>query len=163
MSGLQEISVQQNAIQSKLDIILSELSNNGGKTVKDLVNSVKDAVVRVESRQQAILDSSDTSHGMFEVDIDGNIRWVNKKLCYILSKTVNDLTGRGWYNFVTSEQKQYVIAEFQDCIEQSREFILEFDMIIERNKSKRVQWHTTKMLNPQGAIMGYFGNVIEVK
>lgn len=156
MVGVLDITEKQNVIDKKLDRILGELSFNGGKSTKDFIKRVGESMIRVESRQQALFNSPENKQGLFECDKNGMIVWINRQLCYLLGKTPQDLTGTGWFNFISKSQKQAVTDEWEICMSEGRDFIMDLDMVV-GNTNKPITIQTTRMTNEANEIIGWFG------
>lgn len=163
MIGLRAIKEKQNIIESKIDKILNELTHNGGHSTKDFIKTVGDTVVRVESRQQAMLDNIIADgRCVFECTIFGDFQWVSKQLCYLLGRTKDELMGKGWLNCISIQYRSRVTNEFDISIDQSREFELDFEMIRRDGTSFMATMRTTKMSDHKGTLLAYFG-VISIR
>lgn len=163
MVGLRGIIEKQAVIESKIDKVLGELTHNGGSSTKDVVKAVSESMIRLESRQQAMLDSLQHENGMFECTLDGRFIWTNKKLCYMLGRTKDDLMGRNWLNSVSYDYREAVRDEFDDCLNESRDFHLEFQMTRSDYQNLKVMMKTTKMIDHRGNILGYFGTITDAE
>jgi PAS domain S-box-containing protein len=161
IAGTALLHERQKSIESKLDKIIYELTINGGNSTKDVIKSVRDAVVRVESRQQALLDTIDGHEGLFECNLSGEWIWVNKKLCYLLGVTKEDLLGYGFINYIKQEYRENVREEYLACIEENREFLLEFPVIRAGANELMITMKTNKMVDRKGVLIGYFGNIFQ--
>jgi PAS domain S-box-containing protein len=162
MVGYRGIIERQDVLESKIDRILNELTHNGGHSTKDVVRAVSESVIRLESRQQAMLDAMSHGQGMFECTVFGEFLWTNKTLCYILQKPSQDLIGKGWIGSVAYRHREGVIDEFDDCLDQQREFHLKFNMVRQDGKEIYVEMKTTKMADHSGKQMGYFGTIVNL-
>lgn len=160
MIGYKRIIDRQEVLEGKIDRILGELTHNGGHSTKDVVKAVSESVARLESRQQAMLDAMPHGQGMFECTLFGEFLWTNKNLCYMLGKTREDLLGKGWIGCVSYKHRESVIEEFDLCIDQQREFHLEFHMVRHDGTEIPVEMKTNKMTDYKGGQMGYFGTIV---
>ena len=138
MVRFQEVQEKQNIIEGKLDKILHELTFNGGGSTKDFIKHVQEAIIRVESRQQALLDMPNMQDGLFECDKDGSVIWTNKVLSIMLGKTPDDLVGSGWYNSIDRTEKYDVIEEWEKCMCQKRDFIMDINMEVANCQYKKI-------------------------
>jgi PAS domain S-box-containing protein len=163
MIGYRSIIERQDVMESKIDKILGELTHNGGHSTKDVVKAVSESIVRLESRQQAMLDAMSHGQGMFECTLFGDFLWTNKTLCYMLGKTREDLLGKGWVSCVSYKHRESVMNEFDECLDQQREFHLQFDMVHQDGTEIPIEMKTTKMNDHQGRQMGFFGTIITVE
>lgn len=161
--GFKGIMDRQEVLENKIDRILGELTHNGGHSTKDVVKAVSESLVRLEGRQQAMLDAMSNGHGMFECTLFGEFLWTNKDLCYLLGRTKEDLLGKGWVNSVSYKHRYSVIDEFDEALDQQREFHLQFDMVRQDGSEMRVEMKTTKMVDHQGKQLGFFGTIHEIE
>lgn len=163
MIGYRSIIERQNSMDAKIDRILGELTHNGGSSTKDVVKAVSESMIRLESRQQAMLDSMSEKQGMFECTLFGEFLWINKTLCYMLGRTKEDLLGNGWVGSVDYKHRSSVKDEFDECLDQQREFHLKFDMVRQDGTVIPVEMKTTKMQDHKGRQIGFFGTIHKVE
>lgn len=161
--GYKGIIERQAVLESKIDRILAELTHNGGHSTKDVVKAVSESMVRLEGRQQAMLDAMSNGQGMFECTLFGEFLWINKDLCYLLGRTKEDLLGKGWVNSVSHKHRYSVIDEFDEALDQQREFHLKFDMVRQDGLEMPVEMKTTKMIDHQGRHLGFFGTILQLE
>lgn len=163
MAGTHQIQDRQVKIEEKLDLIIKELSYNGGGSTKDFLKDVQSAIIRVESRQQALLDMPDRQDGLFECNKQGDLVWTNKSLCIMLGKTPDDLLGTGWYNSIHRNEKFDVIEEWESCMSQKRDFIMDVKFQVSSTQQKTLGVRTSKMVNNENEIIGWFGSLNEIE
>ena len=163
MMAFTHIIERQNVLETKIDRILGELTHNGGHSTKDVVKAVSESVIRLESRQQAMLDAISSSQGMFECTLFGDFLWVSRNLCYMLGKTKEDLLGKAWVGSVSYKHRQKVMDEWNECLDQQREFMFHFDMTKADGEYLKVEMKTTKIVDYTGKQIGFFGTISEVE
>ena len=101
--------------------------------------------------------------GLFECDKDGSVIWTNKVLSIMLGKTPDDLVGSGWYNSIDRTEKYDVIEEWEKCMCQKRDFIMDINMEVANCQYKSMSVRTSKMVNNNDEIIGWFGSISEAE
>jgi PAS domain S-box-containing protein len=143
-------------IQQKLDSLVAELRPNGGKSLRDLVEKINENTTYNREYVRASLDND--FQMIYETDSIGEYVWVNNTYGRYTGKQEHDLMGYGWINTVCSEDRQRVRTEWESCIEEHRDFNLDYSVIaMDGNKI-----NVTSQARPikiTGAIKGYYGTI----
>lgn len=97
--------------------IKSELTTNGGSSIKDTVNRIDRRQVMIDKRSKAIFYN--IKDAILEVDENGNILWANESF-HKLFNTKN-LTGLDWISIIDEPKRQEFLEELISCSNTTRE------------------------------------------
>lgn len=151
--------------QSELLQIKSELTLNGGKSTKDIVLQLhKDlqvsglSLARLQGLVQAILSAS--KDGVWLADETGGFLWVNGWFAENIGWMPHEMEGFGWKNTVHPDCRQEVFLEWDTCLREHREFIMEFAYTTKNGEKVAVAVRCTPMKHNTGnVIIGHVGFV----
>lgn len=141
-------------IVSKLDKLISEVSPNGGGSMRDAINRIEANQITIEERVKILLlDSSDM---IWESDVAGNWIWANQTLLNKIDANLSDVAGHGWIVAVPELQRERVVREWERAIADKREFRLDFSFQNPNNIETKV---TAKAwpLRRGGKLYGWIG------
>ena len=142
MFGIGDIKTDIGALSEQVRFVVDELRPNGGASIRDSLNRIEIRQVLQEQRQKAIL--SDMSVGVFETDMDGEFVWVNRKYLRMTGRTPSEVKGSGWINTVAERDRERVKTEWDDAMEENREFESRFLLITPDDDRIEVQVRTYK-------------------
>lgn len=97
--------------------IKSELTTNGGSSIKDAINRIESRQIIVDHRTKAIFYNFDEP--LFEIDNEGNMLWSNEKFKSLCDN--EDFKGLDWILLVDEPKRQEFIEELKSCSKQNRE------------------------------------------
>lgn len=117
-------------ITESLDVIKKEVVTNGGKSLKDVVNSLKDTCERIEITQKVLEQRSKLAlnyhnEALFETDRRGNLVWTNEKFYQLTGENHTNLEGLNWINYVQEGDRDKFQQELKSCLETCRKFEIE--------------------------------------
>lgn len=117
-------------LMKSVEKIKSEVTTNGGKSIKDSVDSLKKICESISRRQEVIDQRTRASlhyldAGLFETDETGKLIWTNEAFHKITGETQSDVEGYDWVSFIDEDDREQVINEFASCIQMSRKFYIE--------------------------------------
>jgi PAS domain S-box-containing protein len=138
-------------------LVRSELTTNGGASLKDAVLRMESTIALTEQRHIAlVIDSPDAK---FEADVNGDTRWVNRTYCRLTGQLPEQLTGSGWVNTVAPRDRDRVADEWECAVTEGREFSTAY--LIERPDGERVhvRCRTYVMRDCRGSVIGYSGTL----
>jgi PAS domain S-box-containing protein len=123
------ITKDNTEIKSYLETIKKEVTTNGGKSIKDAINSLKITCERMEIVQKIIEQRSKSSlhyndNALFETDENGHLVWLNEKFYELTGKSQSDMEGYDWISYIRSEERDRFLLEFGSCLKMCRK--LEF-------------------------------------
>lgn len=135
-----------------------ELTPNGGGSMKDQVASFGKSVSRLEGLLLATLSVSE--NGVWLADEDGRWQWVNGWFAEHVGWMPHEMHGAGWKNVVAPDDRDRVFAEWDACIAESRDFIMELSYVTKRGEGIQVQAKCAPIRsNSTRKIVGYVGFV----
>ena len=143
--------------------IKSEIVTNGGKSIKDTVNGLKDTCGNIEKRQRVIDQRTRASlhyldAGLFETDKTGKLIWTNEAFYKITGQTQSDMEGYDWLSFIHEEDRKRIIQEFLSCLDMSRKFYVETKTV--GDKPIMLAGYAYKLGEDQNG--GYLINIIQL-
>ena len=155
MFGVGDIKKDLGVLTASVNLVVTELSPNGGASIRDSLNRIELRQVLQEQRQKAIL--SDMSVGVFETDDEGEFTWVNRKYLRMTGRAPDEVKGSGWINTVAHRDRGRIALAWKKAINEGREFEEEFMMITPDNDRVQVQARTYKMSDKEHGELGFVG------
>jgi PAS domain S-box-containing protein len=147
-------------IKESLDSIASQLTNNGG-------TSLKDAVDRIESKQDFMTAHMRTSlhansKAIFETDREGGIIYVNKAYMRLTGFSGSEVNDMGWVNIIHHEDRSAVVRKWKNAVESRRDF--DEYLRIEKPGGERFDAHAMAYVirNHDGRMLGHIGELLTV-
>lgn len=143
----------------KLDEIHAQLTTNGGSTLRDSIDRIEKKVAfNTEYIRQ--VDRS-PSRAVFHTNALGDYEWVNRTYQNLVDKDAVDLLDQGWITCIAPEDRSLVVKEWEEAIEDQRDFELEYNII--NSSGVRVLVHCiAKLIKSEGRVFGYMG-IITIK
>jgi PAS domain S-box-containing protein len=120
------IDKHDDVVQS-IATIESEITCNGGASLKDAVVNLNDTCGRIESRQKIIEQRTKaslhySSTALFETDQKGRLVWTNEPFYLMTGQTLTDIKGYDWITYVHEDEREDFLQEFESCLEMNRKF-----------------------------------------
>ena len=114
-------------LAESVDAIRTEITTNGGGSLKDVVCKLGDTCNRMEQRQQVIEQRTKAalhySHSaLFETDSLGRVVWSNEPFYDMTGQSLDDIKGYDWLTYVHESEREDCFSEFQSCLEMNRKF-----------------------------------------
>lgn len=167
MSGVTGLKNEVNKIHDlikdgnkKMEVIISEFSPNGGHNTTDKLNTIISNQSRTEARFSALLSESNVC--LFETNDKGEITSVNTKFCRLTGRNTDELMGNGWFNIILYNERDAIVQEWENCIEEKRSLETEFTLVTTSFHKIRVQLKLKKMGVATPNSYGYFGSINEI-
>jgi len=114
-------------LPQKIDAIYKEIRPNGGGSMKDAVGKLQQSVAKIEKRQ--IAEYMNSAFPCLETDDKGDITWVNRSYLRMLNTTFEEVQGKGWKNFVHPKDRERIFKEWQEAVDDKREYRTTFSFI----------------------------------
>lgn len=148
LKPIAKIVEDNNEIRNTLETIKKEVTTNGGKSIKDTINSLKNTCENIEVTQKIIEQRGKSSlhynnYALFETDKEGHLVWVNEKFHEITGKTQSDLEGYDWISYIKSDERNGFLEEFSSCLRMCRK--LEFITFNENNEKIKLVGYPYKV------------------
>ena len=121
---------KQLALQKSVEAIKSEVTPNGGGSIKDLVLKLGRICERIEIRQKVIDQRSKAAlhyqqRILFETDAEGNLVWSNESFYQNTVKHGDISSGLDWITVIHDERRDEFLKEFNSCLEMGRRIDIE--------------------------------------
>ncbi|WP_413163251.1 PAS domain S-box protein [Capilliphycus salinus ALCB114379] len=127
--------------------------------VTDEIEAQK-ALRESEQRYQTLAETSPV--GIFHTDNQGNCLYVNKRCCEISGTDPSTSLGRGWIKTIYWEDRERVVQEWYNTVQQGKIFRSEYRMEYLRGKVCWVLGQAIAQKNDKGEIIGYVGTVTDI-
>jgi len=125
-----------------------ELTNNGGGSMRDIVMRTEVRVAAVEARSRAIL--SQLHIPFWESDAEGNCVFSSRELAVLTGWSPDDTLGRRWLSTIHPDCREAVMDEWDACIRDSREFVMDYAFVSPRGDRIEVHAEANSMRDPKG-------------
>jgi len=145
-----------------INSLKNEFSKNGGKSIKDQINRINDAVSLAELRSKMIANNLITT-GAYECAPNGECTWVNKALCDMFGLTFEDCLGSGWLSGVLGDDRAYVWKQWNESIALDIPYEAEYT-VMNHNTKKRFRVRTTAVAHKSidGKVLGFYGTIVRL-
>jgi PAS domain-containing protein len=123
-----------NSMDETMRQVLHEVRPNGGSSLRDAVNTTRDTAKRTEVALTLFINSTRAQwdgmgmFGVFECDANGNHVYTNATYQKWTNRSDKELGGTGWINAIVFADRDMVRREWESCIEDMREFVLNYRM-----------------------------------
>mgnify|MGYP003144613148 FL=1 len=117
-------------IKKSIDIIKGEVTPNGGGSLKDAVNSLKQTCKNIETTQKVLDQRSKASlhyhdRALFEVDKLGGMKWFNERFELLTEDNGTPTEGFDWVSIVDESEREDFVKEVTSCLEMCRKIDIE--------------------------------------
>lgn len=140
-----------------LEKISKDFKPNGGNSLRDVVDRIERNLFLFEQKYRAIVEFQDI--GVFETDKDGRYTWVSDKWLEITNQSWVDASNNGWIAQVSSEDRDKVWHEWENAIEQARQFSMRYKVHDVPMGIKNVCSFAIPVKDKEGKLIGYLGKV----
>ena len=145
-----------------------EVSNNGGPSLKDLIQKNTEETIEIGAQVKIINRRSRAAmaispHANFEADLNGNWVWANKALYRLFKATGDEVKGWAWLQYVDDNDRDRVEGRWKTCVLRGEDMDASFTITRqEGNHFDRVLVHSYVhvMKDEHDKVLGYFGMFI---
>jgi PAS domain S-box-containing protein len=114
-------------LADSVETIKTEITINGGGSLKDVVCKLGETCSRMEVTQKIIEQRTKASlhynhSALFETDSLGRVVWSNEPFYDLTGQSLDDIKGYDWLTYVHEEERDECFAEFQSCLKMNRKF-----------------------------------------
>jgi len=125
-------------LSESVNTIKSEITANGGGSLKDVVCELSGACSRIEHGQRIIEQRTRAalhynSTALFETDSTGKVIWTNEPFYELTGQHLSDVKDYDWLTYVHEEEREELFMEFQSCLDMSRKFQKEMRTCDDKN------------------------------
>ncbi len=115
----------QEDLKKSIETIKSEVTPNGGGSMKDAINCLRTTCGNIEKTQKVLDQRSKASlhyhdRALFEVDSFGRMSWFNEKFEKLTMDSDSPREGFDWVNIVDEDKREEFVKEVTSCIEMCR-------------------------------------------
>lgn len=147
-------------IYTDIEKILTELSPNGGKSMKDAIHRIEKILVTYNYKTTTLLEYLNI--GFWECDNYGNCIFVNRALRKITGYDLNQFLNKNWMGIISEEDRERVSEEWEDCIQQQRSTSLSCSIVDCNGKVIPVYIESIVLRTESHEVLGYIGTVIPI-
>jgi hypothetical protein len=120
----------QEEVKESIKVIKAEVTPNGGKSLKDTVNSLKKVCDRIDIRQKVLDQRSKAAlhyneSPLFETDVKGRLTWCNEAFLEATSDNGSCREGFDWLTVIEDDRRDYFLTEFNSCLKMCRKIDIE--------------------------------------
>jgi PAS domain S-box-containing protein len=144
-------------MSNKIDKIFTEITPNGGTSIKDKVDKIDKDLVLVRERQRALM--ADDKDAMFETDLNGNCNWVNRTYTRLVQRNPSELMGHGWVNAIAQEDRDAIVQGWYKSVKEDREFTGDFKFLTPEGTLIPCQIRSYRMADSHGRAIAYQGRI----
>lgn len=147
------------SVFKKIDHIYAEVKPNGGGSIKDSISRLEMATLTSQYRYRILAEEMRVCS--FETDKDGQFTWVSKDWQVLTGLTTEEAQGNGWINSICQSDRQRVFLEWEDALDQKRDFVVEFS--VNQIHPVRVKAQAMLYRNNKNEPVGMIGRLIRVE
>lgn len=112
-------------VKGAIKVIKTELTPNGGSSLKDIVSELKKTCHRIEIRQRLSDQRSKAAlhysiDSLFEINSSGALCWSNDSFAQMFQDLGDIFDGHDWITIVHDDCREDFLKEFKSCLEMSR-------------------------------------------
>jgi PAS domain S-box-containing protein len=148
-------------LSQSMGVIMRELLPNGGRSMRDVVNRIEESNIAQDLRMKALF--SNHSDATVEFDWEGKLIWANRTYMRLVGRDLGDLAGYGWLNSIYYEDRERVKGEWDEAIDQGRDWETSFRRVRSDGDVIKVAIKATAMRNPAGKVVGFMATVVADK
>jgi len=121
-------------VKKSIETIKSEVMPNGGTSIKDTINCLKDTCQRIEITQKVLDQRSKaalhyTGRPLFETDKVGRVTWSNESFQELTKEHGKFSEGLDWICIIDEEEREEFLKEFSSCLEMCRRVDIETESV----------------------------------
>lgn len=159
--------VAANSTMNKVSFLEKELRPNGGSSIRDAINAIKqkvyenDFLLKKNDSKQNILFNVIGSKGLafFETDAHGECVSITPKYCELTNLTEEEVLGNNWILAIHPEDRDHVMAEWNSCISMKRVFDMKYRYLSHKNGMVTIVHSHATPIKVEGEPIGFLGYV----
>lgn len=154
------ISITEDLTSLKTEVskISNEFKANGGKSLKDQINSLETSAKTILYRQRWILDNR--QEPIFETDEKGDFTWVNDAFVRLTDRPFRDLKNKNWINCLKEETRSEITECWNLAIQNKRNF--EHILFVVDSKNRIFSTKCVAVHQEDGNYIGSFMDVEKI-
>lgn len=121
-------------IAMALQAVQAELQPNAGSSLRDAVNSTRDAVIRIEGETRVVratqraMSSASPEAALVEFGADGTCEWANQQWLTLAGQEPAGAAGWGWLNAIHQNEREAIREEWMTALDQQSQFVATFTL-----------------------------------
>jgi PAS domain S-box-containing protein len=128
---------------------------------EEIRKKAEDAIYESEKKYQTLTEVSPV--GIYRTDVFGNTTFVNSRWCKISGLTYDECIGLGWQNAIHPEDRESIIKEFDQALEdQAKVNLSEYRFLRPDGSTSWVIDQAIPERNVTNEIVGYIGTVTDI-
>jgi PAS domain S-box-containing protein len=131
-------------------------------TVMEITERKQAEIALSQAEQRFRIVATQAPVGIFQTDSAGRCLFVNQVWCEIAGAAPDEALGDGWQRFVHPEDRQRVVAEWQEATQQRRNQSTEFRFLNRTTGARWVMASAAPILDATGVVNGYVGTIVDV-
>jgi PAS domain S-box-containing protein len=152
---MQLLIKQTTKFYEQVNFITAELKPNGGNSMRDQVDSIR-AICDGTTQKMRIYFHFDP-HGIVETDKDGGLVWMNRAYLEITGYMHDELTGMGWRNAISPQDRDRVFKEWSNAVAEKRDFYAQFTIEQKSGYVAHVEARCLAIRTAKGDLVGHLG------
>lgn len=148
--------------QEVLEKIQYEMSPNSGKSLRDVVYTIRAGVILNELRLKRL--TSGWHVGIFEAEpTHGKCTWVNDTLCTMFGLTYNEMLDFGWLKAIARDERADVDKHWKEAVSRDIPYEWEYTVVNQQTTERfRCKVSTHALRNLDGTPLLYYGTVEKI-
>ena len=131
----------QEDLKNSIETIKSEVTPNGGGSMKDALNCLRTTCGNIEKTQKVLDQRSKAAlhyhdRALFEVDSYGRMSWFNERFEQLTMDSDNPKEGFDWVNIVDESEREEFVKEMTSCLEMCRKI----DIVTNSIKNQQIHF-----------------------
>lgn len=145
-----------------LDKLEYEHTANGGSSLLDKVNKIHHLLQFSLQKVRIFNDLSHPDKGIFDATTEGIIIWTSSYFRHLTGLASEECLGHGWKNSIYSQDKKFVIEEWELAIRQQRNTVIEYRCVNTSGVLTNVRLETKIVRNDDGVMIGIVGIITKI-
>lgn len=112
------------ALAKQIDEIHKEIRTNGGGSIKDAVNELRQSFALENARWKIVTEHLDII--AWESDVNGKTTWVSNSMCRLLGRQSEELLGMNWRSIIWEDDREHVLEAWDDATSRKISFYLTY-------------------------------------
>ncbi len=146
-------------LSAKVSVVLSEVTPNGGSSLKDAVRRIEHRINDLELTSLTVLDHE--QRGVFKTNAAGQIVWANRSCAQAFDRGRDELFNYGWLSMVNADMRTDVTREWESAVKFQRQIALKFNITTTEGETKALVLKAYPMLGAHNTFLGYIGTIVE--